>query len=60
MVKGKNLSLWRAIKKTLVDHILMKFLLQAYGQIQTSQIIKESGCSTKTAFLSGGSRFEDN
>ena len=60
MVKGENLALWQAIKRTLVDDILMKFLLQACGQIQTSQIIEQSGCSTETALLSGGSRFEDN
>lgn len=46
--------------KGLVGHILMKFLLQACKQIQTSQIIKEPGCSTEKALLSGGSRFEDN
>lgn len=47
-------------KDLLVGHILMKFPLQTYRQIQTSQVTAEAGCSTETALLSGGGHFEDN
>ena len=59
MVREKT-SLWQAILRAQGGHILMKFLLQACKQIQTSQITEEPGCSIQTALLSGGSRFEDN
>lgn len=58
--KRKNLSLWKALSRALVGHILMKFLLQACRQIQTSQITAEDGCSKETALLSRWSHFGDN
>lgn len=58
--KRKNLSLWKAIARALVGLILMKFVLQACRQIQTSQITVEDGCSKETALFSGWSHFGDN